>query len=463
MKWWIKFLQGYNDGTTEFAKGAVIELDQATAESLVKMKLAEKTSAPETDLAKKLEEFATKTAEQIEKSIKDAIERVTKKVADIQIIPMGDNLDKMGGFKSTGEFVVSVIKGSRPTNADVDERLIKLNQSYQSLNKAPTGQNTLDDTEGGFLIPEQIAAGIWDNIRQNDELMGRTDMRQTSGNSLKIKRQAEVSRKDGYRHAGIAAYWLPEAEEYTSSKMKWGEMRLSLDKITALAYATDEEISDAAVALGPLFDKRAGEAIMFRVHESIINGTGAGQPLGILRSAALIEIPLEVNQGEQTILHRNINKMYHRMHPRLRSQAVWFVHPNLEENLEYISFNDDSTNQRPIYMPPGGLTSTPYGTLKGRPVIPLEYCYDFGQRGDIIFANLGEYVMLRKSGSDGGIKSASSIHVRFLFDETAFKFSFRIGGQPMWSAPIEDYRGTTKRSPFITLANRSGGSSSSGL
>jgi hypothetical protein len=33
----------------------------------------------------------------------------------------------------------------------------------------------------------------------------------------------------------------------------------------------------------------------------------------------------------------------------------------------------------------------------------------------------------------------------------------------MWSAPVEDYRGSTKRSPFITLANRSGESSSSGL
>ena len=261
----------------------------------------------------------------------------------------------------------------------------------------------------------------------------------------------------------MVAYWTAEADQYTSSTIKWGEMELRLNKITALAYATEEEMADASIALAPVFDKRASEAILFKIYEALITGTGAGMPLGILNSHALVTVPLETNQGTQTILHKNINKMYHRLWSPSRKRAVWFVNPNLEEQLEYISFNDDATNQRPIYIPPGGLSAAPYGTLKGRPVIPLEYCYDFGQRGDIIFADLSQYVTLRKAGAGGGIQSAQSIHVRFLYDETAFKFSYRFDGQPLWSAPKEDYRGTTLRSPFVTLANRSGESSSSGL
>ena len=48
-----------------------------------------------------------------------------------------------------------------------------------------------------------------------------------------------------------------------------------------------------------------------------------------------------------------------------------------------------------------------------------------------------------------------------MFDETAFKFNFRIDGKPLWSSALEDFRGTTKRSWAVVMANRSGGSSSS--
>jgi HK97 family phage major capsid protein len=462
---WVKFLKDYQNPKDDkkFATNAVIELDDPVAKSLIDLGFAEKTDCVQTDLSKKMDEFTKQLSDKVEDVVKTTLDNLTKKVKGIEIIPLGNNLGDMGGFKSTGEFVVSVIKACKPTNPEVDNRLIELNKTYSALSKAPSGQNTMDDAEGGFLIPKPIADGIWSNVAENEEIFGRTDQRQTSGNSLKIKRQPEVSRKDGYRHAGMVAYWLPEAEQYTSSSMRWGEMELRLNKITALAYATDEEIADAAIALGPLFDKRAGEAIMFRVNEAIITGTGAGMPLGILNSPALITVPLIANQEERTIMHQNINKIFYTMHPKHRSRAVWFVHPNLEEQLNFISFTDDTVNKRPIYMPPSGLSTAPYGTLMGRPVIPLEYLYDFGQRGDILFADLSQYVTLRKAGGDGGIKQATSIHVRFLFDETAFKFSFRVDGQPLWSSPVEDYRGTTQRGPFVTLANRSGGSSSSGL
>lgn len=463
-KLWVKFLKDYSHEGKEFKKDAVIEVDENVANALVSLKFVELTKAPESDLSKQFDTVVTELTTKLEKGIQEALVKVTAniKAKDFNIIPLGDNMDKMGGFKNSSEFCMAVIKAGMPGGTGViDERLIKLNKSY--FEKAPTGQNTLDDTEGGFLIPQPISAGIWDNIEENDAILQRCDSRQTSGNSLKIKRQPEVSRKEGYRHAGMIAYWTAEAEEYTASKIKWGEMELRLNKITALAYATEEEMADAAFALAPIFDRRASEAIMFKIHESIITGTGAGMPLGILHSKALLTIPLEPNQAANTILHRNINKLYHRMYTPSRRRSVWFVHPNFEEQLPFTYFNDDTTNQRPIYMPPSGLSASPYGTLMGKPVIPLEYCMDFGQKGDVIHADLSQYVTLKKAGGDGGIKSASSIHVRFLFDETAFKFSFRFDGQPLWSAPKEDYRGTTQRGPFVVLANRSGESSSSGL
>ena len=71
-----------------------------------------------------------------------------------------------------------------------------------------------------------------------------------------------------------------------------------------------------------------------------------------------------------------------------------------------------------VYMPAGGLGGQPYGTLFGRPVIPIEQAATLGDLGDIIFADLsGGYILAEK----GGIKADMSIYTRFEYDESVFR------------------------------------------
>jgi HK97 family phage major capsid protein len=150
------------------------------------------------------------------------------------------------------------------------------------------------------------------------------------------------------------------------------------------------------------------------------------------------------------------------MLPELRAGAEWLVHPNLYEQLEYITFKDQTSSQVPIFLPANGMVSAPFGTLKGRPVRPFEFCSDLGQLGDILFVNWGMYITLLKAGKSR-IQTASSMHVRFLYDEMAYKSNFRIDCMSMLPAPIEDFNGTTKRSAFVTLTARRSEGTSSGL
>jgi HK97 family phage major capsid protein len=89
----------------------------------------------------------------------------------------------------------------------------------------------------------------------------------------------------------------------------------------------------------------------------------------------------------------------------------------------------------------------------GRPVIPIEYAATLGTAGDIMLADLSQYVMIDK----GAIQSATSIHVKFLYDETAFRFVYRVDGQPAWNAPLTPFKGGagSTQSPFVVLATRS--------
>ena len=463
---WIKFLKDYTDPENKkFEKDQVIEIEESVANSLIQLKLAEKCEAP--TINKDFAEAIKKSQESLEKALGEmvtkSIEQVAKNVDEktkkgyIRVIHEPTQMDEYAkNFNNEVDFAMAVLKSSQ-NGAKVDERF---------TTKAPSGMSTIDDVEGGFLVPDNIVQGILDQMTKDEmALIPRTDQRQTSGNNLKTVTMTEVSRKSGYRHGGMAAYWMAEADEFTASQPKFGKFGLDLHKIGALAYVTEEELADAAVSVAPLLSKLAAKAINFLANEAILTGTGVGKPKGILREEALITVEKRPSQGNQTILHRNITDMWKHLHPQFRSDAVWLVHPNVESELEFIQFDDRTTaGIYPIYFPPGSTAltqGTVLGRLKGRPVIPCEFCKDIGEKGDIILASLSEYITLTKA--NGGIKSATSMHVRFLYEEMAYRWSYRIGGASPWRAPIEDLNGTTRRGPFVTLADRTSSPTSSGL
>jgi HK97 family phage major capsid protein len=127
------------------------------------------------------------------------------------------------------------------------------------------------------------------------------------------------------------------------------------------------------------------------------------------------------------------------------------MNPDVEQQLMTMQFPGTGTAV-PAYLPPGGLSASPYGTLLGRPVIPTEACPALGDKGDIIFGDLGNYQTVIKAG---GIRSDVSIHIWFDYDITAFRFVLRVGGQPLWNSSITAFQsGSSARGFFATLEAR---------
>jgi len=109
----------------------------------------------------------------------------------------------------------------------------------------------------------------------------------------------------------------------------------------------------------------------------------------------------------------------------------------------------------PVYMPAGGAAAAPYGTLFGRPVIPIEQCPVLGDAGDIMLADFSQYKAIDKGGLQGDV----SIHVRFIYDESVFRFVYRFDGQPVLASDITPFTAgattaTDTLSHFVRVAAR---------
>lgn len=359
-------------------------------------------------------------------------DRSTEK-PEVKPTPTKDNEKR---FASFGEQLMAAYRAAMP-GGKVDERL---------TTRAASGLNESTPSDGGFLVQQDFVTELLKRTYETGILASKVKKIpiSTNANGMKINAIDEDSRANGSRWGGVQTYWEGEADEITASKPKFRQMELSLKKLTGLCYATDELLQDAA-ALEAVIRQAFAEEFGFKIDDAILSGSGEGEPLGILSSGAIVTVAKEASQTD-IITVENLIKMWNRLWSRSRANAVWYINQELEPYLYTLKIGD-----KPVYIPAGGLSEKPYGTLFGRPVVPIEQCSAAGEVGDIILADIGQYLLIDK----GGVKSASSIHVRFLYDENVFRFIYRVDGKPIWTKPLTPYKGSATVSPFVTLAKRS--------
>jgi HK97 family phage major capsid protein len=332
------------------------------------------------------------------------------------------------GWASFGHYLQAVHRAAlNPSNTDprlVDPKLIDP-KIY-----AATGASSLVDADGHFLVQTQSAAGIREKMFSTGEILQRIDIQPIGPgfDSFQMYMVDEESRVAGSRFGGVRAYWVEAGGSITKSKPTFVRKTLKVKKVAGLVYA-DNELLEDAVALEGFIQRKLPEELKFVAEDAIYEGTGVGQPLGILNHACAVEVAKESGQPAATVLWKNIQK----------------IEPQLFSMNQVVG-----TGGVPVYLPASGAAGSPFASLMGRPVIPVEYCATLGTVGDIMLCDWSQYGAIDK----GGVQAASSMHVQFTTDEMAFRFTYRIDGSPAWTTTLTPFKGSNTQSPFIKLATR---------
>ena len=356
---------------------------------------------------------------------------------------MGFRPTAQGHYQTLGEQLQAVARHALATKAGqsfTDSRLVR----------APTGASEVDPTGGGFLLQTDFGAGIFMLAHEMGDVLGAVNKIPIGSNSngIKIRGIDETSRATGSRWGGVQSYWVYEGTTVTTTKPKFRVIEFDLKKLMSLMYMTDELLQDST-ALTSIAGQAFAEEVMFMTEDAIFEGTGAGQPLGILNSSCRVTVAKQTGAASKTIVKEDIDNMWSRMWIRSRKNAAWYINQDIEPQLNALS-QVVGTGGLPAYLPPGGLSQSPYGTLYGRPVIATEYNPTLGTEGDIMFADFSQYSLADKNG----VQAATSMHVAFLTDEQVFRITYRVDGQPMWYKPLTPFQGSATKSPFVTLAAR---------
>lgn len=346
------------------------------------------------------------------------------------------------GYKTFGEFATDVIKAGSPDSFQSDKL-----RGWQ--NKTAGYMETGNQSQGGYLVPVGFANQILSRSLESSIVRPRATYMPMSGNRLEIPAVTDDDHSESL-FAGITINKTGEGQQYQASNPKFNLIGLTLHKITGLCYVSDELLEDNPLALEQFLNIAFSQSIAFTEDELFLNGSGAGEPQGMLNSAnpALVTVDAVGGQGASTVVAENIRDMWSRMYSQGKPNAIWLYNPEVFPQLFSMSMTV-GTGGVPVFMPANTMSGQPYATLMGRPLIETEKCQALGTAGDIALVDPTQYIIGGKG--DGTAKMATSVHLRFDYGEQAFRWTLRLDGQSWWLAPLTPKYGTKTLSPFVVL------------
>ncbi|WP_257194250.1 phage major capsid protein [Acetivibrio clariflavus] len=286
---------------------------------------------------------------------------------------------------------------------------------------------------GGYSVPEEYGAFLMDKSLENEIIRPRATVWAMGSETKKVPAFDGADRTNNL-FGGISGEWLEEGQTGTRKTAKLRLIQLKAKKLACFSQASNELIAD-----GMSFEEMLAGALIkglgWYMDYAFINGTGEGQPLGIINDPALITVSKEQNQTAGTINYANVVNMFSRLAPSCFTNAVWLANPSVIPQLLTMTITIGTGGaQIPVFREESGKF-----TLLGKEVLFTEKCPALGAKGDLILADLSQYAIgMRKE-----IALDRSNVPGWMEDMTDYRVIVRVDGQGTWDKPITPKNGAT--------------------
>ena len=383
-----------------------------------------------------LSQFTIKQ-EETDKNVKDLSEGLSKLLTQLEKNPkvMGagfitqDGGDADKNVKSFGDFLMAVYRKDAK----------RLNTVYKSIKDLGEGTGT----SGGYLVPEEYSTNLLQTAHMNNQVLSRV---QTIPVTLAVGRWPAL---DQYitptagsgqtaTAAGVKTTPVDAGDTLTKTEPSFEMLEWRLHKVGGYTEVDNELIDDSPISVEALLRGLFVVAIGAKNERNILRGSGAGEPLGILNSTAIVNV---TPGTDNSFTWPDVGNMY----AKFRSAGgnpVWVIHPSVWPDI----MGMETTNGGAVWQANLATNSSGQG-LNGIPIITSEHLPQANSSGDVVLADLSGYLMWQRSG----ISIDFSEHAAFTADQGTWRFTQRTDGKPWLRHPITlaDPQGSYQVSPFV--------------
>lgn len=352
-----------------------------------------------------------------------------------------------GGFANVGEMLYAVKNGDSKGRLPAleAENGYQLPEAFSArvLGHGPDGfghgLRNFSTTDAGILIPPQFSGNIL-SLEEEPELIAPMATFIPAGDPPDAEFTIPYFDQGSKgANGGVEIFWTAEAKEAPDvNEPGVRDLTLKPQEASGLATVNNRTLQNWRAA-GAFLQNVMGQAWKNARDMKFLRGSGAGSPLGILKSPAAIKIN---RKTANTVTFEDASKMLGRLLPEAMAGAQWCGNITLLPDV--IGMVDGAG--RLIYLP-GNVTQGIPATLLGIPIRWTGKSPVKGQEGDLCLCNCRYYLM--KPGS--GPFVALSEHVKFKTNQTVFRIVASMDGQPWVKEPLKLQDGNTTVSPFVIL------------
>jgi len=308
-----------------------------------------------------------------------------------------------------------------------------------------------DPESAGILVPIEYQDQLIKLAIEKGKIFPLCSMTDMKTAECKVPVAASLDESSGQLYGGIEFAWIDEGAEKTEKDFKLQRVGLKAKKCVALCKASNELLEDSSPKAEAVLRDLFSDAFKNLMDNIVIQGTGAGQPQGILSAPCLYTVAKESGQAANTIVWNNIKKLMSRIYPDGRDFSYWIINDSCLDQIWNLSVPIGTGGSTVMIASGQGADIKPVpATLMSRPIIWCSHGSALGTKGDIILADLRQYLI--------GIRKALtidvSIHVYFKTNYALFRIEARLDGQPVLPSTMKT-RTNFEVSPFVTLATRS--------
>lgn len=376
------------------------------------------------------------SALELDQGMEQAVNKATGKQNGVNFQPEGTN------FKSMGEMLQAIQMwakfGERNPNLkwlhDRDGRVTEVKDLAEAVGAT-----------GGFLVPTEFQAQFYAVMGEQSFVRQRATIIPMRRRQINIPVLDQTGTTSGRPHwfGGMVFYWAEEAAEKTESDPSFREVELVAHKLIGYTRASDELVEDSAISLEGFLMGELGfvGGAMWNEEYAFLQGSGAGQPLGVVNAGATISVG---RAAANNIRYADLVNMLESFLPS--GNGVWVAHQSVMSNLLQMQDQGGGAANTGSYIWGSAADGVP-ARLLGYPIIFTEKLPRIGSAGDILLADWRYYLI----GDRKAATVESTQFDRWRYDQTSWRMVHRVDGQPWLSTPLTLQDGTSQVSPFVIL------------
>ena len=400
--------------------------------------LAEKLTTME-NLCQQENRQPYKAEKQVMRDIKNQIEHLKKTLPEDRLtmpgpqgrVSKGTSTDN-GGFDSMGEILAALYRKSNGEGFDNRLKPLQISASAQIGETVPS--------EGGFAIPTMFVERALNEDLLDTVLLQLCDRQTMTANDMTVPAFQD---DDHSTTAPFGITWaqIAEGSSFGSTQgTPFRAMNLSAKKSGALFAVNNEWLTDSSTGVRQRLENIWRASLRWYVEDLLWVGTGSGEALGALVGDGAVSIAIEGGQA-QTILTENVTKMWARLRPGSHNRAIWACNATCFPNLASLSISVGLSGSATglLQVNSSGIAGAPATSIFGRPLYMCEHLPSLGYSGDLVLLDPLLYML----GDRKQIVLDVSPHLKFDYDQTVFRASARIDGQPIYSSPLTPKNGDT--------------------